>query len=107
MFLVAIRFKALMRLGVLALVALGIAAITCGWVLPKLRPVVERPRTYGKGALLLALSFFLMGRVIELFTDPIPGLGPLAGAVPLFLGCVAIGLSRRSEAADVQELDKS
>ncbi|MEU9136180.1 hypothetical protein AB0D33_09475 [Streptomyces sp. NPDC048404] len=105
-FLFLACLTALVGLVALAGVSLGVAAITCGWVLPKIRPVVERPRVYGWGALLMALGVFLMGGVIELFTDPIPGLVPPAGLGPLFLGSMVVRASRRPEVADVQGVDK-
>ncbi|MFE2299689.1 hypothetical protein ACFXAW_15980 [Streptomyces sp. NPDC059445] len=106
MHLLFICFTTFMALMASVGVALGVAAITFGWVLPRIRPRVERPRLYGWGALLMALSMVLTGRLIELFTDPIPGLGPATGSGPLFLGAVVIRSSRRPEIADPQEADK-
>ena len=97
-----------MLVGLMALVfaGLGIAAITSGWLLPNARPRIARPRQYGWGVLLMALGSCLTGGVIELFTDPIPGLGPASGLLPVFLGARVIRSSRHPEAAVLPDLGK-
>ncbi|MFG3587387.1 hypothetical protein [Streptomyces sp. NPDC047990] len=64
-----IYLGAFFALGALVVAVGGIAAIACGWVLPSIRATVLRPRLYGLGVLVLAVSLFLMGAALAASTD--------------------------------------
>ncbi|GGW28794.1 hypothetical protein GCM10010503_00270 [Streptomyces lucensis JCM 4490] len=93
-------------LGLMASVAavLGIAAITRGWMLPKVRPGIARPRLYGWGVLLFAFGMCLMAIGTEVLTGTFHLLGRPAGFLALLLGSRVIRASRHPEAAALQDL---
>ncbi|MGW4674315.1 hypothetical protein [Streptomyces sp. NPDC004324] len=65
----AVYLGAFFALGALVVAVGGIAAIAYGWVLPSRRATVVRPRLYGWGVLVLAVSLFLMGAALVASTD--------------------------------------
>ncbi|WP_406840007.1 hypothetical protein ACICHK_34710 [Streptomyces sp. AHU1] len=85
----------------------GIAALTRGWVLPRVRPVIERPRVYGWGVLLLALGMCLLAVSMMVFTDMMLTAGRTIAVAIMFVGSQVVLKSRRPRVADPQVLSGS
>ncbi|MFF8534380.1 hypothetical protein ACN6K9_000125 [Streptomyces sp. SAS_267] len=92
--------------GVLALVNAveAIAAITGGWVFPKARPTVKRPRVYGWGLLLFAFGVCLLAVATTVLADPMQPLGRTVAVVAMCVAIKMVRSSRSLEGADRQEL---
>ncbi|MFF3639459.1 hypothetical protein [Streptomyces sp. NPDC002250] len=98
---------ALDALAALVTAVLGIAAITRGWMLPKVRPGIARPRLYGCGALLFAFGLCEMAIGPEVFTGPFHVLGRPLGFLAWLLCARVDRASRLPKAADSRNLATS
>lgn len=82
--------------------ALGVAAVTRGWVLPVNRRPVHRPRVYGWGQLVAAFALFWQTVYLLVLNDPdilgpgVRGWGSLPGSALLLAGLILMMLSRRT-----------
>ncbi|MFE3269202.1 hypothetical protein [Streptomyces sp. NPDC059215] len=103
----SIYLGAFFALGALVVAVGGIAAVIYGWVLPSRRATVVRPRLYGLGVLVLAVSLFLMGAAFVASTDVIES---SVRTIAVGLGLVSskmIRTSGRPEGADQQVPDET
>ncbi|MFD6818858.1 hypothetical protein ACFWC5_00630 [Streptomyces sp. NPDC060085] len=102
-----ICFAIAVSLAGLGALAVGVAALTRGWVPPESRKLIVRPRLYGRGMVALAICAFLMAANWVLVTDPIlRKLGQMAGFLAVIVIAHLTGASRRPADVQPQEGDK-
>ncbi|WP_328664511.1 hypothetical protein [Streptomyces sp. NBC_00328] len=99
----AICFAALFALCALVATVGGIAAITVGWVLPNVRPAVERTRVYGLGVLLFAIGPFVVAVGEATSNDLIQSAGRAVGIGIVAFSTGVVRASQRPAGGDKED----
>ncbi|MET9900823.1 hypothetical protein [Streptomyces sp. NPDC006446] len=102
-----ICFAIAISLAGLVALAAGIAALTRGWIPPKSRQLIVRPRIYGWGMVGFAGCAFLVAANWVLVTDPtLRQLGQTAGLLAVIVIAYVARASRLPADVEAQEGDK-